>query len=85
MADKYPQESYSAVAHEIQSECIFLKRVTKDTGQAFTGMEKVLRETFLPHIFFGKSKTLPPIVGALSTFPVKKAGLGLQNPVTSAK
>ena len=29
-------------------------------------------------IFFGKSKTLPPIVGT-PTFPVKKAGLGLQN------
>ena len=44
----------------------------KDTLKAFAGLEKVLRETFLPHIFFGKSKTLHIIMGALSTFPFKK-------------
>ena len=32
----------------------------------------------------GKSKTLPPIVGILSTLPVKKYGLSLQNLVTSS-
>ena len=56
----------------------------KYTGQAFIGVEKVLRETFLPRLLFGKQKTLPPIVGDLSTFPVKKYGLFLQNPVTPA-
>ena len=35
-------------------------------------------------LFFGKSKSLTPLTGILSTMPVKKAGLGLQNPVTSA-
>ena len=48
-------------------------------------MEKVPREIVLPRLFFGKPETLPPILVALSTFPVKKYGLGLQNPVTSAK
>ena len=33
-------------------------------------------------IFFGKSKTLPPFIGALSMLPVNKSVLGLQNPVT---
>ena len=41
--------------------------------------------TFLARIFFGKTKTLSPIVGTLSTMPVKMAGLGLMNPVTSVK
>ena len=45
----------------------------------------MIQETFLPCIFFGNTKTLSPIVGALSTMPVKKAGLGLLNPVTSEK
>ena len=61
------------------------QRVKKDMWQAFLGMEKVLRETFLPRIFFGKSKTLTPFIGALSTFPVKKYRLDLQNPMTAAK
>ena len=40
-------------------------------------------ETFLPRLFFGKTKTLSPIVGALSMMTVKKSGLGLLNPVMS--
>ena len=38
----------------------------------------------LPCLFFGKLKTLPPIVGALGTLLVKKTGMGIQNTVTSA-
>ena len=33
--EKYPQESYAAVVHAIQSEWIFLQRVTWDIGDAF--------------------------------------------------
>ena len=47
-------------------------------------MGNFLQESSLPHIFFEKSKTLPPVVGTISTLTVKKASLGLQNPVTSA-
>ena len=43
----------------------------------------MLREIFLPRIFFGKTKTLSPIVGYLSTIPVRKAGLVILNTVTS--
>ena len=45
----------------------------------------MIRETFLRHIFFGKTKPLSPIVGYLSTTPSKKSVLGLLNPVTPAK
>ena len=45
---------------------------------------KILQETFLPLPLFGKSKSLPPIVGTLSMMPVKKSVLGLQDQVTSA-
>ena len=47
------------------------------------GVEKLLQENVLPHIFFGKSKSLSPIVGNLSKILGKKDGLGLQHPVTS--
>ena len=49
------------------------------------GVEKIIRKTFLPLLFFGKSKTLSPIVGALSTISVQKSGPGLLNPVTSSQ
>ena len=51
----------------------------------FTGVDKMIREAFLPRIFFGKKKTLSHIVGALSTMPVKKSGLGILNIVMSAQ
>ena len=57
----------------------------KDTGQAFTGLEEVLRENFLHRLLSGKPKTLPSIVVALSMLTVKKSGMVLQNPVTSAE
>ena len=82
-ARKYLQDSYAAVVHEIQPEWIFLQCVTWDTGDAFAGVEKMIRETFLPRLFFGKTKTPSPVVGALSTMPVNKSGLRLLNPVTS--
>ena len=41
-------------------------------------------ETFLPLLFFVKSETLSTIVGTLSTMLVKKSGLKLLNPLTSA-
>ena len=79
-----PQESDAVVVCVIQSERIFLQHGTKNTGDAFSGVEKMLWETFLPRLFFAKSKYLSPIVGTLSKMPVKKSGLGLLNPLTSA-
>ena len=49
----------------------------------FTGVEKVICETFLPRLFFGNTKTLSPVIGALIKVLVSKAGLGFLNPVTS--
>ena len=85
MADKYPQESYAALDRAVQSERIFLQCLTKYTGQAFKNPENFLQKTFLPFLLFGKPKTFPPIVRALSKLPVKKYGLSLHNPMTSAK
>ena len=48
----------------------------------FSGVEKIIQETFLPRLFFRKAKTLSPIIEALSTMLVKKSGLGLLNTVT---
>ena len=47
------------------------------SGEASSGKK-------LPCLFFGKPKSLPPIVGTLSKTTAKKYVLGLQYPVTSA-
>ena len=73
------------MVHEIQSEWIFLQRVTWDTGDVFAGVEKMIQEIFLPRLFFGNTKTLSHTVGALSTTPVKNYGLGILNKVKSAQ
>ena len=56
----------------------------KDIGYMFLVVENILQEIFLPRIFFGKPKSLSPIVGTLSMLPVNKSGICLQYPVTSA-
>ena len=57
----------------------------KRYGIGIVGPEKVLQEKHLPCIFFGKYKTVPPIVGYLSTFAVKTSGIRLHNTMTSEK
>ena len=52
---------------------------------AFAGVDKMIRGTFLPRLFFGKTKTLSPIVRAISTMPINKSRLGLLNPVTPSQ
>ena len=44
---KYPQESYAAVVHAVKLEWIFLQLFTRIKGDVFTGVEKLLWETFL--------------------------------------
>ena len=82
---EYSQDNYDAVVHAIQSEWIFLQRITWDTGDAFEGVEKMIWENFLPRLFLGKTKTLSTIVGTISTMPIKVDGLSLLNPVTPVK
>ena len=50
----------------------------------FKRLEKVLWGNVLARLFFGISKTFPPVVGYLDTFPVNKSGLSLHNSVTSS-
>ena len=46
LAGGYPPVSYNVVVHIIQSEWIFLKCVTKNMGDAFVRVEKMIWETF---------------------------------------
>ena len=83
-AGKYPQESYAVVVYAIQSEWIFLECKKKTWDMRLQDCKKRLWETFLLLLFFGKSKSLPPILVPLSTMLVNKSSLGLRKPVTSS-
>ena len=85
MAEKYPQESYVAVAYALQLKWIFLQRVTKNEVQAFTGWKSFYGKPFCLVFSSKNCKTLHPIVGALSILPVNKSDLVLQNLVIPAK
>ena len=59
-AGKYPQESYTAVVREIQSEWIFLQNFTWDTVDSFGGSgEDDLRNLFASY-FLWKDENHPP-------------------------
>ena len=83
-AKAYSQKIYAVVACDIRLKWIFWQRVTKHTVHMLKLLEKVLRETFLPHLLFETSKTLPLVVGALHQLTVKIYGMGLHNPVLSS-
>ena len=84
IAVKYPQESYAAIAHEIQSEWILLQKVMEYTVFELAIVEIILHKTFLPQIFSRKTNPPPLTIGTLSMMPVKKSGIGFQNMMTLA-
>ena len=49
------------------------------------GSGEMIWEKSLPRLFFRKTKNLSPIVGAQSTMPVKKSGMGILNTLTSSQ
>ena len=69
----------------MQSKSKLIQLVTWDTGDAFTGVGEIIRETFLLLILFEKAKTLSLIMLYLSKMPVKKSRLGILNMVTPAQ
>ena len=69
----------------MQSKSKLIQLVTWDTGDAFTGVGGIIRETFLLLIIFENAKTLSPIMVYLSKIPVKKSGLGILNMVKPAQ
>ena len=60
---EYTQESYATVVRAIQSEWMFFQCFTSDTGDSFVGVKNIIQDTFLPRLFFRKTKTFSPVVG----------------------
>ena len=61
---------------------MYLQRVVGDFGNAFDPIESAISSTFLPALF-DTPHAIPPDLRTLTSFPVKKAGIGLPNPTTT--
>ena len=48
---KHPQSAYAGLQKSIQQEWAFVQQVTPGIGDAFSQMEKALRETFVSALF----------------------------------
>jgi len=60
-----------------------LQRVVGDIGDAFDPIESAIISTFLPALF-DTPQAIHKDLRALTSLPVKKAGIGLPNPTTAA-
>ena len=49
--EKYIQNIYAVVLCATQSEWVFLQRVTTNTGDAFVGVEKMIKNVFVSSFF----------------------------------
>jgi hypothetical protein len=83
VAERYPQAAYAGLQKSLQQEWQFLQRVTEGLGDEFRDIEKALQKDFLPALFGDDLADDTP--GRLASLPVKKAGLAIQDPTTSAE
>ena len=68
-------------ARSLQSEWLFLQRVTPNCGNLFNTIENVLSTLFIPFLL---GHNCSPHERLLFSLPVRMSGLNLQNPVTTA-
>ena len=85
VAKRFPQSAYTGLTRSLQMEWRYLQRVLPEAGKHFRPIEEAIRSTFLPALF-GPHVPAPEAKDRdLYGIPVRKAGLGLPNPATSAQ
>jgi hypothetical protein len=82
VAARYPQSAYAGLQKSLQQEWQFLQRVTEGLDSEFEGIEEALTTKFLPALF-GAPDT-DSTLRQLACLPVKKSGLAIPNPTTTA-
>ena len=79
---KHPQSAYAGLQKSLQKEWAFVQWITLGIGDAFSPVEKALRETLVPDLFEGLGASAPDRVVTHLTF--KQAGLALPDPTQTA-
>ena len=84
VARRYPQTAYAGLAHSLQSEWMYLQRVTSNAGESFDGVERAIKEEFVPSLF-DVPKDEAAEMRPLLALSVKNAGLGIRDPTQAAR
>ncbi len=82
VAHRYPQSAYTGLQKSLQQEWQFLQRITDGLGGEFHGVEEALSTSFLPALFGVSEADIT--VRKLASLPVKKSGLAIPDPTTTA-
>jgi len=83
VARRYPQTAYTGLAKSLQSEWMYLQRVTAGVEDAFAPIEKALVEDFLPALL-GATREEVASLRPLLALSARCAGLGIPNPTETA-
>lgn len=84
VAKRYPQTAYAGLVKSLQTEWTYLQRVVPDLGPQMVPLEAAISDTFLPALFAEDGQAITGLRAQLS-LSVKKAGLGVPNPITTAQ
>ena len=79
VAKRYPQTAYAGLARSLQSEWMYLQRVTPDVGAHFLPVEQAIATKFLPALLDLTEAEVAPLRSLLA-LPVKLGGLGIPDP-----
>ena len=84
VAVNYPQSAYAGFAFCLQCEWQYASRISPNIAGYFEPLEEAIRTNFLPALFdLGKTDIDPSLRETLAN-SVKKAGIGVRNPIESA-
>ena len=79
---KHPQSAYAGLQKSLKQEWAFVQQVTPGIGDAFSPVETVLKDTFVPALFKGLGDGVPEI--GVTRLPVKQDRLDLPDPSHTA-
>jgi hypothetical protein len=81
VARRYPQTAYAGLAKSLQQEWQYLQRVFLDCKAAFEPVKEAIRSVFLLALL---QATEAECQRELMTVSIRKAGLGLPDPIQLA-
>ena len=77
----YPHETMTAMTKSLQSEWAYTSRVIANCKEKFHPLEEEISKKFMPALL---QKTEEEIPRSITSLPVRMAGLGILNPVSTA-
>jgi len=80
---RHPQAALAGLTRSLQQEWLFVQRVVPGIRDAFTPIEEVIAEEFIPALV-GDPSANCRLLRRLMVLPGKRGGMGLPNPVLTA-